>query len=123
MISSELLLETPVEQLEAIARRFKELRLAANMRQADLAERSGVGIATIRRFEAGAREELNPFQAGQMPAHHLPRLMRRGVPRPHFSRAVLTSAAWLTRTPEKMKCPPDLSFFTRPGAEAMRSSL
>ena len=53
MISNELLLETPVEQLEAIARRFKELRLAANVRQADLAKRSGVGIATIRRFEAG----------------------------------------------------------------------
>ena len=47
MISNELLLETPVEQLEAIARRFKELRLAANVRQADLAKRSGVGIATI----------------------------------------------------------------------------
>ena len=53
MISSELLLETPVEQLQAIARRFKELRLATNVRQADLANRSGVGIATIRRFEAG----------------------------------------------------------------------
>jgi transcriptional regulator with XRE-family HTH domain len=53
MISNELLLETPVEQLEAIARRFKELRLAANVRQSDLAKRSGVGIATIRRFEAG----------------------------------------------------------------------
>ena len=43
MISNELLLETPVEQLEAIARRFKELRLAANVRQSDLAKRSGVG--------------------------------------------------------------------------------
>ena len=53
MISNQLLLETPVEQLEAIARRFKELRLAANVRQSDLAKRSGVGIATIRRFEAG----------------------------------------------------------------------
>lgn len=64
-----------------------------------------------------------PFQAGQIPAHHLPRLMRRGVPSPHFSRAAPTSSAWRTRTPEKMKCPPGLSFFTRPGAEAMRSSL
>ena len=53
MISNELLLETPVEQLEAIAMRFKELRLAANVRQSDLANRSSVGIATIRRFEAG----------------------------------------------------------------------
>ena len=33
--------------------RFNELSLAANVRQADLAKRSGVGIATIRRFEAG----------------------------------------------------------------------
>ena len=53
MIPNELLLETPFEQLQAIAIRFKELRLAANVRQADLAKRSGVGIATIRRFEAG----------------------------------------------------------------------
>lgn len=53
MISNELLLKTPVEQLETIARRFKELRLATNVRQADLAKRSGVGIATIRRFESG----------------------------------------------------------------------
>jgi transcriptional regulator with XRE-family HTH domain len=53
MIFNELLLETPAEQLQAIARRFKELRLATNVRQADLAKRSGVGIATICRFEAG----------------------------------------------------------------------
>jgi transcriptional regulator with XRE-family HTH domain len=53
MMSNQLLLETPVEQREASARRFKKLRLAANVRQADLAKRSGVGIATIRRFEAG----------------------------------------------------------------------
>ncbi len=53
MIPSELLIETPAEQLQAIARRFKELRLATNVRQSDLAKRSGVGIATIRRFEAG----------------------------------------------------------------------
>ena len=53
MIPSELLIETPAEQLQAIARRFKQLRLATNVRQADLAKRSGVGIATIRRFEAG----------------------------------------------------------------------
>ncbi len=55
MIPNELLLETPVEQLEAIAMRFKELRLATNVRQEDLAKRSGVGIATIRRFR-GRRE-------------------------------------------------------------------
>jgi transcriptional regulator with XRE-family HTH domain len=58
MIPNELLLETPVEQLQAIANRFKELRLAANVRQADLAKRSGVGIATLRRFEAGGNISL-----------------------------------------------------------------
>jgi transcriptional regulator with XRE-family HTH domain len=58
MIPNELLLETPVEQLQSIANRFKELRLAANVRQADLAKRSGVGIATIRRFEAGGNISL-----------------------------------------------------------------
>jgi len=58
MIPNELLLETPMEQLQAIANRFKELRLAMNVRQADLATRSGVGIATIRRFEAGGNISL-----------------------------------------------------------------
>ena len=51
--SNQLLFETPVEQLEAIAERFKELSLATNVRHEDLAKRSGVGIATIHRFEAG----------------------------------------------------------------------
>ena len=73
MISNELLLETPVEQLEAIARRFKKLRLAANVRQSDLAKRSGVGVATIRRFEAG----------GNISVLNLARLIKLGV-RVHF---------------------------------------
>jgi transcriptional regulator with XRE-family HTH domain len=58
MIGSDFLLETPTEQLLAIARRFKKLRLEANVRQSDLATRSGVGIATIRRFEAGGNISL-----------------------------------------------------------------
>jgi transcriptional regulator with XRE-family HTH domain len=58
MIDSELLIETPIEQLQAIAKRFKELRLASNVRQEDLAGRSGVGIATIRRFESGGNISL-----------------------------------------------------------------
>ena len=58
MIGSDFLLETPIEQLQAIASRFKKLRLEANVRQSDLATRSGVGIATIRRFEAGGNISL-----------------------------------------------------------------
>lgn len=38
------------------ALRLKELRQQAELSQADLAERCGVGVSTIRQFEYGMRE-------------------------------------------------------------------
>jgi transcriptional regulator with XRE-family HTH domain len=39
------------ETLRAIGQRAKQLRLTRKLRQAELADRAGVGVATIHRFE------------------------------------------------------------------------
>lgn len=44
-------LKSPKELRLQLVERTRELRLTRNMRQSDLAERSGVTLASIRRFE------------------------------------------------------------------------
>lgn len=44
-------LKSPKELRLQLAERARELRLTRNMRQTDLAERSGVTLASVRRFE------------------------------------------------------------------------
>jgi transcriptional regulator with XRE-family HTH domain len=44
-------LNTPAEVAVKLAARVKELRLSRNWKQATLAERSGVSLPTLRRFE------------------------------------------------------------------------
>jgi len=44
---------SPAELCEAVGRRAKERRLGMGLRQADVAERAGVTLRTIRRLEAG----------------------------------------------------------------------
>jgi transcriptional regulator with XRE-family HTH domain len=39
------------ERLAALGERARRLRLLQQMRQAELAERAGVGVATVQRFE------------------------------------------------------------------------
>ena len=39
------------ERLGALGERSRELRLLRNLRQAELAERAGVSVATVHRFE------------------------------------------------------------------------
>lgn len=46
-----LSLKTEVEVLRSVADSVRQHRLAHGLRQADLAEKSGVSIATLRRFE------------------------------------------------------------------------
>lgn len=44
-------LRTPVEVASDLGERVKALRLARNWRRATLAERAGVGLSTVQRFE------------------------------------------------------------------------
>ena len=47
-------LETPESVSRTLAARIKELRLARGWKQATLAQRSGVSLASLRRFEESA---------------------------------------------------------------------
>ena len=51
-------LRTPTEIGRALGERARELRLARNWRLATLAERAGVGLATVQRFETTGRITL-----------------------------------------------------------------
>jgi transcriptional regulator with XRE-family HTH domain len=44
-------LETPAEKQTAIAQRARSLRISLGMKQKELAERSGVPLPTLRKFE------------------------------------------------------------------------
>lgn len=44
-------LRTPIEVASELGDRIKALRLARNWRRATLAERAGVGLSTVQRFE------------------------------------------------------------------------
>ena len=59
----------------------------------------------------------------QVPAHHLPRAMRRGFEKPAAFKALATSCAWFRRTPEKISQPPGFAACAMRGAAAMRTSL
>lgn len=51
-------LETPENVSTALAARIKELRLARGWKQATLAQRSGVSLASLRRFEESGKVSL-----------------------------------------------------------------
>ena len=51
-------LATPEQVSAALASRLKELRLARGWKQATLAERSGVSLASLRRFEETGKVSL-----------------------------------------------------------------
>src|ERR1700712_2050304 len=51
-------LETPENVSRTLATRVKELRLARGWKQITLAERSGVSLASLRRFEDSGRVSL-----------------------------------------------------------------
>jgi transcriptional regulator with XRE-family HTH domain len=58
-------LKSPEEVAAGLAMRLRELRLARNWKQATLAERAGVTLASLRRFE----------RTGQVSLKHLLRLV------------------------------------------------
>lgn len=51
-------LQTPEQVSQALATRVKELRLARGWKQATLAQRSGVSLASLRRFEETGKVSL-----------------------------------------------------------------
>jgi len=51
-------LETPENVSRTLASRIKELRLARGWKQATLAQRSGVSLASLRRFEESGKVSL-----------------------------------------------------------------
>ncbi len=51
-------LQTPEQVGTDLAGRLRELRLARGWRQATLAERSGVSLGSLRRFETSGRASL-----------------------------------------------------------------
>ena len=53
-----LILQQPDEILKTLSKRFKERRLLKKISQADLAEKSEVGIAKIRRLEQNGNIQL-----------------------------------------------------------------
>ncbi len=55
---SEYSLRTPDQISIALAARVRELRLAKGWRQVTLAQRSGVSLASLRRFEDSGRVSL-----------------------------------------------------------------
>lgn len=48
----------PGDMLRAIGQRARQLRLLRSWRQAELAERAGIGVATIHRFEKTGSSSL-----------------------------------------------------------------
>jgi transcriptional regulator with XRE-family HTH domain len=56
-------LATPEQISQTLAARIKELRLARGWKQATLAQRSGVSLASLRRFEESGRVSLQHMLA------------------------------------------------------------
>ena len=56
-------LQTPEQVGRSLAARLKTLRLAKGWKQATLAERSGVSLASLRRFEASGQVSLQHLLA------------------------------------------------------------
>jgi transcriptional regulator with XRE-family HTH domain len=56
-------LQTPEQVSATLASRVRALRLAKGWKQATLAERSGVSLASLRRFEASGRVSLQHLLA------------------------------------------------------------
>lgn len=56
---SKYSLKTPQKTRQELAARLKELRLAKGWRQVTLAERSGVSLGSLRRFETSGRVSVD----------------------------------------------------------------
>lgn len=57
-MNNKFYLRTPEETAQSLAEKVRALRLARNWKQATLAERSGVTLASLRRFERTGQASL-----------------------------------------------------------------
>jgi transcriptional regulator with XRE-family HTH domain len=57
-MNNEFSLSTPEETAQQLAAKIRALRLARNWKQSTLAERSGVTLASLRRFEHTGQASL-----------------------------------------------------------------
>lgn len=64
-------LRTPEQAALDLAARLRHLRLAQGWKQSTLAERSGVSLASLRRFEASGRVSLESLLALAFALHRL----------------------------------------------------
>jgi transcriptional regulator with XRE-family HTH domain len=64
-------LETPEQVRQTLAARVKALRLAKGWKQATLARRSGVSLASLRRFEESGRISLQSLLELAFALHRL----------------------------------------------------
>ena len=68
---AEFSLTTPEQVGQTLALRLRELRLARGFKQATLAARSGVSLASLRRFEDSGRISLRNLLALAFALHRL----------------------------------------------------
>ena len=61
MPNSPIQLHSPEEMADQLARRLRDERLRRDWKQSTLAERSGVSLPTIRRYERTGRTSLENF--------------------------------------------------------------
>lgn len=85
-------LHTPAEVGRQLGSRVRELRLARNWRRATLAERAGVGLSTLARFETSGRITLGSLLAIADALGRLDELAQMFAPPPARSLAELERA-------------------------------
>ena len=59
--SPDIKLMAPMGTMRAVGGRIKELRLALNISQSELAERAGIGTRTLTRLESGEPVGMDAF--------------------------------------------------------------
>jgi len=86
---SRYALQTPEQVATALAERLRELRLAKGWRQVTLAERSGVSLGSLRRFESSGRVSLENLLKLAFALHRLDDFDKVFQPPPAASMAEL----------------------------------
>ena len=76
-----IILETPAEVAKSLAQRLRQARLQENLSRATLAERSGVSLGSLTRFERSGRVSLKNLLALALALGRLDEFAQLFVPR------------------------------------------